>query len=190
MTLSIEPGFCFFLALLLLTLPLPWLLAAAFAALVHEICHLAVLYILKCKVSRVRIGAGGARIETALPDRKWALLADLAGPAGSLALLGLSCTFPKAAVCGCIQGIYNLLPIRPLDGGRALGSVLEMLCPASAQWVMIVVESAMLVVLALSAAYCALVCPSLWMVCIGMLLVRSAESRRNIPCKGRDFGVQ
>lgn len=48
------------------------------------------------------------------------LIAVLAGPAASLLLLSLVRVFPRVAICGLIQGIYNLLPIYPLDGGKAL----------------------------------------------------------------------
>lgn len=55
------------------------------------------------------------------------LICALAGPAGSIALLLLAEYMPKVAICGMVQGIYNLLPVYPLDGGRALTSAAGML---------------------------------------------------------------
>ena len=55
------------------------------------------------------------------------LICILAGPAASLLLLCLARIFPRVAICGLIQGCYNLLPIAPLDGGRALHCLLSLL---------------------------------------------------------------
>ena len=48
----------------------------------------------------------------------------LAGPLGGLSLLLLCRRFPRVAICGMLQSVYNVLPIYPLDGGRALRGIL------------------------------------------------------------------
>lgn len=116
----LDPKMYILLALLLLTLPLPWLLAAVTAALFHELCHLAAVRLAGGRVTGLTIGPGGAVMEGQLPPGVGAGLAILAGPAGSLTLLALCHVCPRIALCAGIQGLFNLLPLPWLDGGRAL----------------------------------------------------------------------
>jgi Zn-dependent protease len=60
---------------------------------------------------------------------------------------------PRTAICGCIQGIYNLLPLRTLDGGQALGKLLEATCPEYTQKVMTAVEIVTVFLLILTVLY-------------------------------------
>ncbi len=115
-----DPWALVLLALLLLTLPLPWVAAAVLAAAVHEGCHLGAVYLLGGKAQGLWVGPRGARMDAVLPSQRREVLAILAGPGGSLALTLLAGLFPRLALCGLIQGLFNLLPLPPLDGGRAL----------------------------------------------------------------------
>lgn len=116
----LDPKMYFLLALLLLTLPLPWLLAAVTAALFHELCHLAAVKLAGGTVTGLTIGPGGAVMEGQLPPGVGEGFAILAGPVGSLALLSMCHVCPRIALCAGVQGLYNLLPLPWLDGGRAL----------------------------------------------------------------------
>ena len=111
---------CVLLALALLVLPLPWLAAAVTAALFHELCHGAVAVALGGSMGVIRLGERGATMEVGGLSNGRELLAAAAGPVGSLGLLLLGRCFPRLALCGLVQGLYNLLPIYPLDGGRIL----------------------------------------------------------------------
>ncbi len=50
----------------------------------------------------------------------------LSGPMGSLLLFLFVRWIPRIAFCGLLQGIYNLLPIYPLDGGRVVRCMLDL----------------------------------------------------------------
>lgn len=116
----ISFGFCIFLVLLILLLPIPWWTGAIFAALIHEWFHIMAVMLCGGNIFNLTVTGKGARIEAfPLSDAKQVFCA-LAGPVGSFACLASSEYFPELAVCGLIQGAYNLLPIFPLDGGRAL----------------------------------------------------------------------
>jgi len=177
-------------ALLLLTLPLDWLMAALCAAAFHELCHLAVLYAFRGTVRRVEIRAGGAVIEADVPGGGKELLAILAGPAGSLGLLLFCHTVPKLALCAGVQGLFNLLPVWPLDGGRALSCCLELWNPQRAREIQSGVQSVLLLgagVLALAGTFVF----SLGVMPVVLVLGVSAKAIfRKRPCKRRRIGVQ
>lgn len=120
---EITPSACILAAFLLLTVPLRWLLAAWTAAFFHELCHIAAVRACGGSVLGIRVGAGGAVLDTSSMTAGREMFCALAGPFGSFLLLLLLWRIPKLAICGCIQGFYNLLPLYPLDGGRAFRCV-------------------------------------------------------------------
>ena len=117
---------CVALALTLLVLPLPWVAAAVLAAAVHELCHYLAIAALGGQVGRIAVGSGGAAMELGCLSPVRELLAAAAGPVGSLSLMLMGRFFPRLAPCGLVQGLFNLLPIYPLDGGRILRRALEL----------------------------------------------------------------
>ena len=120
---------CGALALTLLVLPLPWVAAAVLAAAVHELCHYLAIAALGGQVGRIAVGSGGAAMELGCLSPVRELLAAAAGPVGSLSLMLMGRFFPRLALCGLVQGLFNLLPIYPLDGGRILRRALELALP-------------------------------------------------------------
>lgn len=125
--IRIESGFYIFLAVMLLAVPLRWFFSAFAAAFIHEFGHYLAVRLLGGQVIGGSICFRGAKMETLPMSPGRELIAVLAGPASSLLLLSLVRVFPRVAICGLIQGIYNLLPFYPLDGGRALRYVIMLL---------------------------------------------------------------
>ena len=118
--ISVSPQCWIGTAVMILLVPFPWLCGCFFAALVHELFHCLALFLCGERIYHIQIGWNGARIDTGnLTDGKMILCA-LAGPFGGLLLLLVVRQFPRLAVCGLFQTLFNLLPIYPLDGGRAL----------------------------------------------------------------------
>lgn len=111
-------------AMMLLVLPVRWIGALLIGITVHELGHVFSLYLLRLPVRRILWGTDGLRIITDPMTPAQEFLAAASGPICSLLLLCFRQTYPELAICGMIQGIYNLLPIYPSDGGRILAALL------------------------------------------------------------------
>lgn len=120
---------CFFLALLCMVLPLKWIVAMIIAGIFHELCHALTVMLLGGKIFRIRIGLSGTIMEISGLCAWKELICALAGPIGSMFLALMLHHVPYTALCALIQGLYNLLPLYPLDGGRALYCTLQMIFP-------------------------------------------------------------
>lgn len=118
---------------MLLILPLPWLTSILLAAVIHEVCHLIALKFCGVNIYRIHIKTHGAVIETEALSSLKELICAAAGPAGSFLCLIFMRHFPMLALCGLLQGSYNLLPIYPLDGGRIVHAFTVILFPHHAE---------------------------------------------------------
>ena len=116
---------CF--AIMVLLIPFQWVVAWILAAVCHEVFHCVALFLCGGTVQSIQIGATGTKIQTCALKGIKAVCCALFGPIGSLLLLLLSQQFPRLAVCALTQATFNLLPVYPLDGGRALLGCLEIL---------------------------------------------------------------
>ena len=181
--IRVQPSACILMAALLLLLPLDWLIAALLAAAVHELGHLAVIYAFGSRPEFLSVGGFGAQIHTGPLDNRAEFFCAAAGPAASLFLLSLCRFFPKLALCGAVQGMFNLIPVHPMDGGRMLRCFLRRLCPRRAEGIFRIVHCLVicgLLALSLIAAICRRDGFFLALVCI-MALSRLLHSK--IPCK-------
>ena len=186
----LDVSACLMGAFLLLTLPLNWLASALAAAAFHELCHAAAIMLLGGRIWSIRIGAGGAVMETEPLESGKELICALAGPAGSLLLVTLFRIFPRIAVCALVQAAFNLLPVFPLDGGRALRCMLVRFCPKQASKIAAWTKWGVLSILAglaLTAAFRwklgMLPLAAVWVLAMKAFL-------RKRPCKPARFGVQ
>lgn len=190
--IEFSPGadFCIFAALALLILPLRWLYAAAVAAVFHECCHYLALGLCGVRVFGITIGSGGVVMETEPMTDAQELFCALAGPCGSFLLLLFIRVFPELGICAGIQGLYNLLPLFPLDGGRALRSLLGLICPGRRDQLSDWIRKGMLLCILIAA----LTAVFHFRLGFGVLpaacfLLRKAAVRK-IPCKAGPEGVQ
>lgn len=137
-----DPAWCLLGAALVLLVPMRWLLSAITAALVHEAAHILTVILFGGHVRRIYMFPGGCRIHAAGMGDMESFFSILAGPAASIALGCFRRRFPLIAAIGMIQGIFNLLPVLPLDGGRLLQLLLHRFCPRRAKPVMTAVRYA------------------------------------------------
>lgn len=127
--IQLSPAACIFLALSILVLPLKWLLAAIIAAAFHELCHAFAVYLCCGQIYSIDLRANGAKITASPLSSAQNLFCVLAGPVGGLLLLPFARWIPRIAICAAFQSLFNLLPIYPLDGGRALQCAVGILLP-------------------------------------------------------------
>lgn len=145
--MRIDGRACWLWALFLLIFPLRWLLAALLAAFVHELCHIVAVYLFGGKILSLEIGPFGAVIEAHGLNLFGECICALAGPAGSFLLVGFGHFLPMSAVCGLMQGAFNLLPVYPLDGGRAVSCIFYRVCPKYAASLQLAISCGMIVIL-------------------------------------------
>lgn len=116
------------LAFWLLAVPVQWVAAAMTAACVHELGHIIAVWMCGGRIWRLEIDGFGAKMETEPLVPKEELLCALAGPLAGALLCLFWRWVPRIAVCAGVQTLFNLLPVFPLDGGRALRALRNICC--------------------------------------------------------------
>lgn len=123
---TVEPAAWITLSAWLLLMPLQWVGAMMLAALIHELGHMAAVWLTDGTVYRICLKPFGAKIYTSPMEPRLELWCALAGPLAG----GLVCLFfhwlPRTAVCALAQTVFNLLPVYPFDGGRAVRCVRQL----------------------------------------------------------------
>lgn len=169
------------IVLLIITLPLPWVIASIFAAIVHEVGHYLVMLVLTGERAKLSINLFRATLRMPDISHKEELLCAASGPAAGMLLLLLQPIFPRLALCACVQSAFNLLPIYPLDGGRILKCLLAMVCkPARSEQICRITANLCKCIVVTGAIYAFFYyewgCYTL--IAAGIILIRE-----NSPCK-------
>ena len=101
--------------------------AAILAAVLHELGHIVYLIWKQRKIHEICFDICGAVIRSEPLCTSDDALCALTGPLANL-IFSAACfrCFPMFAQSGFVLGVYNMLPIYPLDGGRALAALLPM----------------------------------------------------------------
>lgn len=119
-SIKVELGFYLFFACALLLVPLKLVVGWGIAVALHELSHYAVLRLFNVKIESISLSARGIVMKTGYIENHQELICALAGPASGFLLLILQRWLPCTAICGFVLACFNLIPIIPLDGGRAL----------------------------------------------------------------------
>lgn len=150
--IDLRPGFCVF-AVILAALDRSGAIVPLLGAMaLHELGHLAVMLLCGADIRRVTLRFADLRIEAGRLSYRQEFFCALAGPLVNLCC-ALSCRAPAApfAAASLVLGLYNLLPVWPLDGGRMLRCALcARLSPERAQRVCSAVSLAACMLLALA----------------------------------------
>lgn len=127
---EVRPGAVVLLAGLYFLLPLRWCVRLALTVTVHELGHVAALILCGAQVCGLRMEGCGLVLRcTPTEGALRTVTAALAGPAAGA---GLFCILRGLGYIACAElsllfSCVNLLPMLPLDGGRALYAALAAL---------------------------------------------------------------
>jgi len=124
---DISPRILIYAAVLLLCIPLPWVTAGFLAALLHEAGHLFALRLLQKQARGFQIAENGTSIHIPPMTSFEELFCTAGGLMTSLCLSALYSLFPRLSICAFVQFVYNCIPVYPLDGGRLLSCILNLL---------------------------------------------------------------
>ena len=159
------------------------------AALLHELGHGTVIYLLGNTVEEVRLIPGGVDIR--YKERHFSYGADiciaLAGPAVNL-LTAMLLSMSDQAELDYFIGLnlllcfFNLLPLYPLDGGKALYSAMVYFLPLHGETIFFLISAALtLLIFAAACGACFYDLQALWsMVVFGYILT---QQKLHLLCK-------
>lgn len=188
--ISIRPSAYIMAAILVLLLPADWLLAAVLAAGFHEAAHLAAIYYTGGRIESITVGSSGTQIHTRIRNSRKEFVCAAAGPLASILLMIFCHTFPKIAICGVIQAVFNLLPVYPMDGGRMLKCLVQSRLPKKADKICKATEQLILVLFLVFSLIAALRFRGGLMPVFCCVTVFSRLQSAKTPCKSGETAIQ
>lgn len=182
---QLSTGFCLLVTWFALVNGWELLAVVLGAAAVHELGHCLVLKSLGAEIKRLRLSVFGAVLETDSTHLSYGgeLAAVLAGPAANLLcvllLAPLGDRWTVFLGANLVLCAFNLLPVRPLDGGKALGLLVSWAAgPAAGEWAVRWIGAAAAAALAFG-VLCIIWCSggSLWLLpaAVGLLAAAGRE---------------
>ena len=190
-SVTIKPSFYLGICFMLLLMPVNWFLAWFIAALFHELCHYIAIKAMKYNMHSLKVDLSGMTITTDNMTYAHEMLVAMSGPIGGLSLLLFARCIPTIALCALFQSAYNLIPIFPYDGGRALRSLLlSVFIGEKGERIFKAIEMIFLLLLTLTTVYLVL---KYNLDCFPILLLLSVLLKNRIikiPCKTNKHAVQ
>ncbi len=104
------------------------------SACVHELGHIAAIALMGGSIRSMQISLRGAVLETAFLSGPQEAFCAAAGPLAGLLLVFFYRLSPWLAFWSLSQSLFNLFPMYPLDGGRALACILPYVPDRYAVW--------------------------------------------------------
>ena len=110
-----------------------FVLPLLFAVLIHELGHLAAMWVLDCAPKRVRLVPAAVEITTKIGGGKHEIFIALCGPAVNLLLFTVlflnylafnNDVYLTIGLINLLIGLFNLLPVTGLDGGTVIFNLL------------------------------------------------------------------
>lgn len=125
--IRLEPGAVLLLGILFFSLRMNQIAALLAAVILHEAGHLTALWMMGSPPEGLLFTLSGPVILYQLPNSGWrAAISALSGPlSGLLLFFLLDHRWQICSDMSLILSAVNLLPVLPLDGGRALQAVLN-----------------------------------------------------------------
>ncbi len=187
---DISPQTFFLGALMLLILPLRWILGICAAAFFHEVSHILAVQLCGGDIQGIILTPMGARIDLLPLSPAQEFFCAAAGPSTSILIALLGWRLPVFALGGLIQGLYNLLPLYPNDGGRMLHALCHIFCPGVGRYIIPITEMlTVALILVLGGLAVVVLDLPVFAVCFWVLVILRPLAAK-IPCKERPLAVQ